>query len=80
MGRYANLGNGIGGEVKKIPSEAHLLSRGSGQDESGEHREGILGVGRPALDGRSHGEAEERHRLRQREGLIVLLRVSAEQT
>lgn len=63
-----------------MPLEAHLLSRGSGQDEGGEHGEGILGVGRPALNGRSHGEAEERHRLRQRERLIVLLRVSAEQT
>lgn len=61
------------------PGPSHLLSRGSGEDEGGEDRQRVLGVGWPALDGGAHGEAEERDRLRQRERLVVLLWVPAEQ-
>lgn len=56
----------------------YLLSRGSCQDKGGKDREGVLGVGWPALDCGPHGKAEERDRLWKREGLIILLWVSAE--
>lgn len=63
-------------ERKVHPS--HLLSRGSGEDEGGEHREGVFGVCWPALDRGPHREAEERNGLRQWKGLVVLLWISAE--
>lgn len=57
---------------------SYLLSRGSGEDKGGKNREGVFGVSWPALDCGPHGKAEERDRLWQREGLIILLWVSAE--
>ena len=58
---------------------AYLFPGGSGQDEGGEDWQGVLGVSWPALDVGPHGKAEHRHRLGQGEGLIVLLRVPAQQ-
>ena len=59
---------------------AHLLPRGDGQDEGGEHRQGVLGAGGPALDLGPHGQTEEGHGLGQREGLVVILRVAEDET
>ena len=59
---------------------SHLLPRVPGQNERGEDRQGVFGVSGPALDGRPHGQAEQRHGLRQGEGLIVLLWEPREQT
>lgn len=58
----------------------HLLARGSSQHKRGEDGQGVFGVSRPALDGGPHGQAEHRHGLGQREGLVVLLWVPAQQT
>lgn len=41
----------------------YLLSRRPSEDKGGKHREGVSGVGWPALNGGPHGEAEERDRL-----------------
>lgn len=48
-------------ERKKEPCLSYLFPRGSSQDEGGEDGQGVLGLRRPALDGGSHGEAEEGH-------------------
>lgn len=41
----------------------YLLSRRPSEDKGGKHREGVSGVGWPALNGGPHGEAEEGDRL-----------------
>ena len=59
---------------------AHLLPRGDGQDEGGEHGQGVLGAGGPAFNLGPHGQTEEGHGLGQGEGLVVLLRVAEDET
>lgn len=58
----------------------YLVSGGRREDEGGKDRQLVLGVQRPALHSDAHRQTEDRHRLRKRERLQVLLWVPADQT
>lgn len=60
-------------------SYTHLVTRRAREHEGGEDGHGVLGLGRPALNSGSHGQAEDGHGLGQWERLVVLLWVATQQ-